>query len=85
MENNQITITSPTVAVTVGVKKYIISWYRKDENGEPKGPMSRTFKKNDLGGLIAWWGYLKSDPANISVEPKPILTDELEILPEPNF
>lgn len=84
-DSNKLTLSTPTLSVSVGVKKYIISWYKKDDKGEPIGPLSRTFKSTDFGGFVAWWGYLKQNPANVSIEPKPILTEELDFSPEASY
>lgn len=84
-DSNKLTLSTPALSITAGVKKYIISWYRKDNKGEPKGPLSRTFKNTDFGGFVAWWGYLKQNPANVSIEPKPILTEELDFSSEASY
>ena len=84
-DSNKLTLSTPALSITAGVKKYIISWYKKDNKGEPKGPLSRTFKNTDFGGFVAWWGYLKENPENVSIEPKPILTEELDFSPEASY
>lgn len=83
--SNKLTLSTPALSITAGVKKYIISWYKKDDKGEPIGPLSRTFKSADFGGFVAWWGYLKQNPANVSIEPKPILTEELDFSSEASY
>lgn len=84
-DSNKLTLSTPALSITAGVKKYIISWYKKDDKGEPIGPLSRTFKSNDFGGFVAWWGYLKQNPTNVSIEPKPILTEELDFSSEASY
>ena len=37
-DSNKLTLSTPTLSVSVGVKKYIISWYKKDDKGGTDRP-----------------------------------------------